>query len=76
MTMVERVAGRIREDRSIATWHEVDSGFWVGNASGGFLGSVERLGRARYLARDEFSRPLGEYVGLSYARGAVVERHT
>ena len=75
MTMVQRAAERVHEGRPTAAWHEVDSGFWVGNTSAGFLGSVERLGRGRYLARDELSRTLGEFIGLSHARDAVVARH-
>ncbi len=75
MTMAQSVAARYQEDRSITTWHEVDSGFWVGSAAGEFVGSVERLGRARYVARDEVSRALGEFVGLRHARNAIVARH-
>ncbi|WP_106814455.1 hypothetical protein [Microbacterium timonense] len=74
MTMVEGVAARVLAGGTHAVWHEVDTGFWVGNAGGAFLGSIERLGRGRYLARDELHRIVGEYVGLAGARDAIVKR--
>lgn len=74
MTTVDGIAERTRVSEALATWHEVDSGFWVGNTGGAFLGSIERLARGRFLARDAVSQVVGEYAGLGYARRAVIER--
>ncbi|MFC8681573.1 hypothetical protein ACFT30_08625 [Microbacterium ureisolvens] len=74
MTMIEGVAERTRASETLAIWHEVDSGFWVGSTDGAFLGSIERLARGRFLARDALNRIVGEYAGLGYARRAVAER--
>ena len=74
MTMVEGARGRSQVHDPVATWHEVDSGFWVGSADGEFLGSIERFARGRYLARDALHRTVGEYAGLGFARKAIVGR--
>ena len=77
MTMIQGVTRRSREAEAIATWHEVDSGFWVASADGVFLGSIERLARGRFLARDAIHRIVGEYAGLAHARNAIALRtHT
>jgi hypothetical protein len=58
----------------IATWHEVERGFWVGSTRGRFLGTIERHGSSRYFARDWARRYVGEYPALDLARTAIMDR--
>lgn len=73
MTMIDgdvtTAEGDLCDDKR---WHEVDAGFWVGNGSGRFFGSVERRGDV-YLARDMTSAFVGEYTTLEHAQEAIIE---
>lgn len=74
MTVIEgtSLAARTRED--VATWSEVERGFWVGNRRGEFLGTVEGHAASRFFARDSARRYVGEYPRLELATAALVER--
>ena len=74
MTMIDNVAGRTGTRGGTATWHEVEAGFWVGNADGAFLGTIERHDPSRYFARDATRRYVGEYPALPLAQQAVARR--
>lgn len=54
----------------IATWHEVEAGFWVGNTHGAFLGTVE-LRRTGWIARDHTGAAVGKYPDAAEARAAI-----
>lgn len=78
MTMIDDVAGRtgllhgISQRSGTTTWAEVDTGFWVGNADGVFLGTIERHEPKRFFARDAVRRYVGEYPTLALAREAII----
>lgn len=74
MTMIDNVADRTGIRGGTAAWHEVETGFWVGNADGAFLGTIERHDPSRYFARDATRRYVGEYPALPLAKEAVVRR--
>lgn len=73
MTMVDGgAAAAVTLDE--ASWHMVEDGFWVGNARGMFLGTIERVRPGRFLARSETSSCIGEHRSLAAAEAAVMER--
>jgi hypothetical protein len=49
------------------TWVEADAGLWVGNVSGTFGGSIDRIG-AVYRATDTFGGMRGEFQRLADAQ--------
>ena len=57
-----------------AAWHEVETGFWVGNTDGRFLGTIELQGADRFFARDAVRAYVGEYRSLAAARRAIAGR--
>jgi hypothetical protein len=73
MTMIDDVAHRTG-NHSGATWVEVEPDFWVGNADGAFLGTIERHKPSRYFARDAARQYVGEYPALILAQSAIVGR--
>ena len=74
MTMVDGGARADAVAMDEASWHMVEDGFWVGNARGMFLGTIERRARGRFLARNATSSCIGEHRSLAAAEAAVVER--
>ncbi|CAL4858856.1 hypothetical protein MMM2322_00496 [Microbacterium sp. MM2322] len=54
----------------IATWHEVEAGFWVGNAHGRFLGTVEQSPTG-WITRDHAGGVVGKYPDAAMARAAI-----
>lgn len=54
----------------VATWHEVEKGFWVGNTYGRFLGTVEST-PSGYVTRDEAGGIVGTYSVVAEARAAI-----
>ena len=74
MTMIDGIADLTGLRSGIATWLEVETDFWVGNADGVFFGTIERHAPSRYFARDAFRRYVGEYTTLESARTAIAER--
>jgi len=74
MTMVD---SGTRQDAAIAesaSWHLVDEGFWVGNAGGMFLGTIEQHGATRFFARNATRSYVGEYRSLGAASAAVMSQ--
>ncbi|MCM3695456.1 hypothetical protein [Microbacterium oleivorans] len=55
---------------TVATWHEVEAGFWVGNTHGAFLGTVERSSTG-WIARDHIGGFVGKYPDAAEARAAI-----
>jgi hypothetical protein len=76
MTMIDDVAHRAGISEGDTAWHEVEPNFWVGNADGAFLGTIERHEPSRYFARDAFRRYVGEYPALPLAQAAIIKRTT
>lgn len=74
MTMIDDVAHRTGKHDDVAAWHEVEPNFWVGNADGAFLGTIERHEPSRFFARDAVRRYVGEYPALSLAQKAIIKR--
>ncbi len=69
MTMLDsHTRAHVRDE--VATWHEVEKGFWVGNTSGRFLGTVEDAGSG-FIARDETGARVGTYPDAAEARAAL-----
>lgn len=58
-----------------AEWHEVERDFWVGNARGQFLGTIERHGEERFFARNSVRAYVGEYRTLERAQSAIAARN-
>lgn len=54
-------------------WCQVEPCFWVGNAQGEFLGTVERVGSGGFLARNSTAERVGEFGTLARARMAVTQ---
>lgn len=74
MTMIDDVAHRTGNHSGDATWVEVEPDFWVGNADGAFLGTIERHKPSRYFARNATRQYVGEYPALTLAQSAIVGR--
>ncbi len=62
--------GSVDVSDSVATWHEVEAGFWVGNTHGAFLGTVEQ-NPAGWIARDHTGGFVGKYPDAAEARAAI-----
>ncbi len=55
-------------------WVEVEPGFWVGNAVGRFLGTVEAR-EGRFAAYDSTRALIGTFAELTHAHAAVSTPH-
>ncbi|MCR2812380.1 hypothetical protein NQ166_03120 [Microbacterium sp. zg.Y1090] len=59
------------EERQAAAWFPVETGFWVANTGGRYLGAVERLRSGEFSARDATGAEVGCFGTLAEARDAV-----
>ena len=60
----------VNVSEELATWHEVEAGFWVGNTHGRFLGTVEERPTG-WIARDHTGTAVGTYPDPVEARAAI-----
>lgn len=69
MTSAPAPAGLVElpRRRTRAVWARVDDGFWVANAEGAFLGSVDAVA-AGFVARDAQGTPIGLFTTLMSAQ--------
>jgi hypothetical protein len=58
-------------DCAASLWHEVEQGFWVANAGGVFLGTIERQQDGRYFARGATYAGVGKFPTLAIAQTAM-----
>jgi len=73
MTTIEDTARvtEVANGRAGSLWHEVETGFWVANSGGVFLGSIEREQDGRYLARSATYAGVGSFPTLAAAQVAM-----
>ncbi|WP_251446637.1 MULTISPECIES: hypothetical protein [unclassified Microbacterium] len=69
MTMAVTVPVRTNPAHE-AVWVQVESGFWAGNRTGEFLGTIEARGSG-FVAMDSAHRFLGSYAEFEAARDAI-----
>lgn len=70
MTMMITEPDRTAEVRGSTLWVEVEPGFWAGNRTGEFVGTIESH-RAGFIAFDSTHRALGTFSSFVAAREAV-----
>jgi hypothetical protein len=71
MTILETGIDRTAET-TVANWHEVEEGFWVANADGMFVGTIECHKPDRFFARNATRAYVGEYATFEAAKTAVM----
>lgn len=74
MTIIATESARASTVESSVTWSEVEEGFWVGNDSGEFLGTIESRGGG-FSAYDSTRHHLGEFAGIERAQAEIIARH-
>lgn len=72
MTMMDAGISFPADLAAKALWHQVEEGFWVGNADGVFLGTIEQHAEDRFFARNATRAYVGEYRTVDTAIDAVM----
>ncbi|MHB1234277.1 MAG: hypothetical protein ACYCZK_01225 [Microbacteriaceae bacterium] len=73
MTLEERLNSYVKQNELVAplTWRAVQSGLWVAEPEGEFVGMIERRGHSNFEVIDRLGRTTGFFATLEEAKASL-----